>query len=241
MTIKVSDFQLDIHTHTIVSGHAYGTIREMAAGAKERNLEMLGITEHAPGIPGTCTPVYFSNLKMAPKNLYGVKILYGCELNVMNDGTVSLPEKYLAILDYAIAGIHGLCYQDAGIAGNTENVISYMRHPKVRLISHPDDDHTPLDYERLVAGAKQYNVALEVNNSSFLKKEKRLNCVENYRRMLKLCQLYKVPAVVSSDAHDPAYVGRFEEACEFLNELGFDRELLLNTSVAKWMAYIGNK
>lgn len=37
----------DMHMHTLVSGHAYGTIREMAATAGEKNLKLIGITEHA--------------------------------------------------------------------------------------------------------------------------------------------------------------------------------------------------
>lgn len=51
-------FVLDIHTHTLVSGHAYGTIREMAQGAQEKGLALLGLSEHAPGIPGTAHPFY---------------------------------------------------------------------------------------------------------------------------------------------------------------------------------------
>ena len=45
---------LDIHTHTIMSGHAYSTLHEMAQTAKDKGLQILGITEHAPSIPGTC-------------------------------------------------------------------------------------------------------------------------------------------------------------------------------------------
>jgi putative hydrolase len=48
-------------------GHAYGTIREMAKAASEKGIELLGISEHGPGIPGTCAPVYFWNLKVVPK------------------------------------------------------------------------------------------------------------------------------------------------------------------------------
>jgi len=236
--IYPSDFPLDIHTHTIASGHAYGTIREMAEAAAERKLALLGISEHAPGIPGTCHPIYFTNLRVAPRKLNGVDILYGCEINVLNGGTLSLEEKYIEKLDYAIVGIHRLCYEDEGMAKNTENVISCMKHPKVCLVSHPDDDHTPLDYEKLVAAAKKYHVALELNNSSLLKPEKRLNCVENYKRMLRLCREYAAPVMISSDAHDPAYVGRFAEGCELLNEAGFDRELIINTSVEKFLSFI---
>ncbi len=225
-------FPLDIHTHSLVSGHAYGTIREMAQAAAERGLELLGVSEHGPGIPGTCEPIYFSNLRAAPRRLYGVELLYGCEANVLNDGTISL-KTYADRVDYILAGIHAQCYQDAGRTQNTDHVISCMRHEKVFFISHPDDDHTPLDYERLVQGAKAHHVALEVNNSSFLKQEKRLNCVENYRTMLGLCQLHRVPILLSSDAHDPDQVGRFTEAAALLEELSFDEELILNTSVER--------
>lgn len=47
-------YVLDAHTHTIASGHAYSTIREMAKAASEKGLELLGITEHSMKMPGTC-------------------------------------------------------------------------------------------------------------------------------------------------------------------------------------------
>ena len=37
---------MDLHTHTIASGHAYNTILEMAQAASDQGLELLGITEH---------------------------------------------------------------------------------------------------------------------------------------------------------------------------------------------------
>lgn len=240
-TKKKPDFLLDIHTHTCASGHAYGTIREMAWEAKEVGLELFGMSEHAPGIPGTCDPIYFANLDMAPRRLNGVEIMYGCEINVLNDGTLSLEQNYIDHLDYAIIGIHRQCYTDAGAAKNTENVISCMKNDKVCFVSHPDDDHTPLDYEKLVAAAKQYHVALELNNSSLGKPEQRLNCVQNYRTMLALCKKYHAPIIISSDAHDPAYVGRFAMAKELLEQMEFDSELILNTSIEKFKSYIGKK
>ena len=53
----------DMHMHTLASGHAYGTIREMAQAASEQKMEVIGITEHGPGIPGTCDPFYFCNFE----------------------------------------------------------------------------------------------------------------------------------------------------------------------------------
>ena len=66
----------DMHMHTLVSGHAYGTIREMAAAAAEKELSLIGITEHAPGIPGTVNPFYYLNLEVIPRTIYGVEVPY---------------------------------------------------------------------------------------------------------------------------------------------------------------------
>ena len=69
--------------HSLLSGHAFGTIRELAAEASRRGLSLIGVTEHAPGIPGTVDPIYFRNLCDAPRELYGVEMLYGSEVNVL--------------------------------------------------------------------------------------------------------------------------------------------------------------
>ena len=219
----------DVHTHTLASGHAYGTIREMAQAAAEQGLKILGITEHAPGIPGTVNPFYFCNLKVVPRTLYGVQILHGSEINVLDDGSLSLEQKWIDKLDYAIVGIHTPCYDNAGPKQNTKNLIQCMKNEKVRLISHPDDDRTPLDYPELVQAAKIYHVALEVNNSSLSSKGSRQNCAENYRTMLRYCQELRVPVIVNSDAHDPSAVGRFSQAEHLLERLDFDLSLVLNT------------
>lgn len=234
-------FIADIHTHSIASGHAYGTIREMAQAAADKKMKMLGISEHAPGIPGTTDPFYYRNLRVIPRNLYGTVIVHGCEINVLDDGTRSLDDSYLKYLDYAIVGIHRQCYTDQGKERNTDNLIACMQNEKVKLVSHPDDNHTPLDYPRLVQAAKELHVALEVNNSSFTKQEERLGCLENYRSMLQLCEQYRVPVVVSSDAHDPSWVARFDEASAFLEEMHFDPSLLLNLedNLEAFLAFFG--
>lgn len=234
-------FALDIHTHTLVSGHAYGTIREMAQAASERGLALLGFAEHGPGIPGTCDPIYFAALEHAPRKLYGVELVYGCEINVLEGGNLSLPERYMDMIDYGIVGIHRNCYTDQGREKNTEDLISCIKHPKVFLVSHPDDDHTPLDYERLVAAAKEYHVALEVNNSSLWKPDKRLGCVKNYETMLSLCRELEVPILVDSDAHDPLEVGELSLAKALLERVDFPEKLILSLKAERFKTFIGMK
>ena len=221
-------FPADVHMHTIVSGHAFGTVREMAFAAAERGLSLIGVTEHGPGIPGTVEPIYFRNLNDAPRRLYGVELLYGSEVNVLTGGKLSLERRVLDCLDYAAAGIHTPCYEDEGVVKNTDNIISCMADPKVRFITHPDDGRYPLDYPALVAAAKEYGVALEVNNSSLRKPTMRPGCVENYETMLPLCMDLQVPLVVNTDAHDPDAVGDFTCALALLERLQVEESLILN-------------
>lgn len=229
----------DLHTHTLSSGHAYGTIRENAQAAAEQGLRILGITEHGPGIPGTCDPIYFVNLRCVPKELYGVRVLHGSEINVLEGGKLSLPERYINDLDYVSAGIHIQCYENQGAAGNTKNVIGCMeKNRKLRFITHPDDSRTPLDYEELCKGARDNNVALEVNNSSLIEPVFRLNSRENYRKMLECCQKYRVPVVIDSDAHDPSAVGKVDLALAMIETYGFDTSLVLNTDEKKLMDFL---
>lgn len=224
----------DLHMHSIMSGHAFGTIRELAEEAARKELKLIGVTEHGPGIPGSCNPIYFWNFVDAPRELYGVEMLYGSEVNVLSGGKIDLvDEKAINGLDYAVVGIHSLCYDNAGITGNTDNLIGCMAHPKVRFVSHPDDNKFPLDFPALVQAARELDVALEVNNASLRKTWLRPGSYENYRELLPLCAEYGVKIVVNTDSHDPHTVGDFTLARELLEELCFPDALILNNDVNK--------
>ena len=235
---SMKPFVADVHMHSILSGHAFGTVRELAFEAAQRNMKLIGVTEHGPGIPGTCDPILFRNFIDAPRVLYGVEMLYGSETNVLNSGEVDLDQRHLNCLDYAIAGIHGLCYENVGAVKNTDNVISCMKNPKVKFISHPDDNNNPVDYPALVQGAKEYGVALELNNSSLRKPKLRPGCVENYKKMLPLCMEYGVPIIVNTDSHDPSQVGDFTLARAFLEQMAFDENLIINNDLEKLKAFL---
>ena len=158
---------LDVHTHTIASGHAYSSLQEMTMAAKEKGLEILGITEHGPHIPGTCDPIYFRNLHCVPRQLYGIKLMLGAELNILNtQGDIDLDEDYWRMLDIRIAGIHSLCWQGGTKEENTQGVINAMRNPFVQIISHPGDGTAELDFEALMKVSKETHTLLEINNHS---------------------------------------------------------------------------
>lgn len=232
--MKLDPVPLDAHTHTIASGHAYGTITEMIHAAQEKHMKILGISEHAPGIPGTCDQFYFCNFKVIPRQYGDLRLIMGSEINILQDGSLSLIDKYIHRLDYGIAGIHIQCYKDMGVEQNTKNVIQAMRHPKISIISHPDDDTTPLDYDKLTDAAKEYGVALEVNNSALRYPRHHVHCIQNYKTMLALCKKKNTPIILDSDAHHPCDVGAMEKIEAFFEqeEIDFPRELILNYNLA---------
>ena len=118
---------VDAHTHTVASGHAYSSLQEMVKAAADKGLEVLGITEHGPSVPGTCPLVYFRNMFVVPRKMYGVQLLMGCEVNILdNNGGLDLTEEYLDRLDIVIAGIHTAWYQGGTKDENTEGLIKII-------------------------------------------------------------------------------------------------------------------
>lgn len=229
---------MDLHTHTVASGHAYSTLREMAKAASEKGLEILGITEHAPMMPGTCHNFYFHNLKTVPRDLYGIRLLLGAEVNILNpEGEIDLSENELKGMDVVIASLHIPCMKPGTREENTAAYLNAMKNPYVNIIGHPDDGRYKIDYEALVQGAKEYGKILEVNNHSLEPNSFRQGAKENDTEMLKYCVKYQVPVIMDSDAHFDAHIAGFDAARSLLTELNFPEELVVNRSVNSLRGY----
>ena len=220
---------IDTHTHTLASGHAYSTMNEMIQAAKDKGLKYLGITEHAPKMPGTCHIFYFENLKVVPRQYGDLTLLLGAEANILDtDGTLDLYDELLDRLDIIIASLHNPCYQKGTATDNTNAYLGAMKNPKVAIIGHPDDGRIPVDYEVLVREAKKHHVALEVNNSSLSPNSFRPNARENVMTYLSLCKEEGVPIIYGSDAHVCYDVANFSFAKEVTDAVAFPKELIIN-------------
>ena len=220
---------IDTHTHTLASGHAYSTMSEMIQAAKDKGLKYLGITEHAPKMPGTCHIFYFENLKVVPRQYGDLTLLLGAEANILDtDGTLDLYDELLDRLDIIIASLHNPCYQKGTATDNTNAYLGAMKNPKVAIIGHPDDGRIPVDYEVLVREAKKHHVAIEVNNSSLSPNSFRPNARENVMTYLSLCKEEGVPIIYGSDAHVCYDVANFSFAKEVTDAVAFPKELIIN-------------
>lgn len=233
---------LDTHSHTIASGHAYNTIREMAQMASQKGLEAISLTEHAPTLPGTCHEYYFQNLKVVPREMYGVRLFMGVEANIMDEnGTLDLKEWILKEMDIVIASIHPPCYKgETTIEAVTNAYLKVMENPLVHIIGHPDDGRYPIDYEAFVKKAKETGTLIEINNSSMRPGSFRPNARKNDRKILELCKKYQAQITLGSDAHIDVDLAEYECALELLKECDFPEELVINTSVEKLEKMLAN-
>lgn len=230
---------LDVHTHTVASGHAYSTIQEMVREAANRGLRILGITEHAPGIPGTCDPIYFRNLHVVPRQMYGVRLLLGSELNILDTtGALDLSEYYYKRLDIRIAGVHSLCWEGGTREENTAGVVAAIRNPWTHIISHPGDGTAELLFEPLVLASKESKTLLEINNSSLNPLRNKDAAVANNLEILRLCKRYEVPVILGSDAHISFDIADYGFIWPLLAETEFPEALIMNDKPEKFLSYL---
>lgn len=239
-------YEADTHTHTIASGHAYNTIMEMVRAAADKGLKALAITDHTKGVPGhemdgAPEEIYFRNFRVIPEEIFGVRLLMGAEVNILNGGSIDLSERALKRQDIVIASIHGQCYDNEGIEKNTEAVLRVLENPWVDILGHPDGSEWPLDYERVIAKAAQTGTIIELNENSYRDPHLRRNCRENQLTYLALCEKMGVPVTIGSDAHFIDVVGQHEHNEALLEEIGFPMELVMNTSAERLVTYLQNR
>lgn len=242
-------YVLDSHTHTYMSGHAYNTIQEMAVAAKTLGLQALGITDHGPTIPGTCDPMYFTNFHVVDRMMYGIELLLGVELNIIDyDGNVDLQGRFLNWIDVGIASIHPNvgngerypAYVPGDIKDNTKAYLGAMENPKVDIIGHPDDGKIPVEYEALAKGARDNHVLLELNAASLepINVRAKNGSAENMKTMLKFCEKYGTHVIVNSDAHCACKIRNFDRVDAILQEIHFPEELVVNRDLELYKSFL---
>lgn len=230
---------LDVHTHTVMSGHAYSSLQEMVAMAQQKGLRVLGITEHGPALPGSCHPIYFKNMHVVPRKFGDLRLLMGAELNILNtQGELDLNEDYYKYMDIRIAGIHALCWEGGSLEENTAGMVAAIRNPWTHIISHPGDGTAELDFEPIVLAAKETHTLLEINNSSLKPSRGKLMARPNNLEILRLCKKYDVPVILGSDAHISFSIGDYEFIPSLLQETQFPEGLIVNNKPDFFFNYL---
>jgi putative hydrolase len=225
--------KIDLHLHTIASGHAYNTILEYVDQAKKLKMKMIGFADHGPSLNSVLTNRwYFENQKRIPKIINGIRILKGIEANIINaHGDLDISDKIITEdLDYVIAYFHMPNeYKDLGVSQNTEVLIKTMKNGKVNIISHPFAEKAiRIDIEKISRAACFYNVLLEVNLGYISNSKFTTSAKENLKKMIAIVKKNRQKIIINSDAHSIWEMADDSILKKYNKEIGLDNTMIIN-------------
>jgi len=237
MQLRETTPEVDTHTHTVLSGHAWSTLSENCSAAKDRGLKGLCLTEHAPGIEGGAPSFIPHSQQMLPDTVDGIRVYKGIEVNILDhQNHLDIPPEYLSLCEFVIASIHSHMFPErAQKDANTATYLEILRNPFVDIIGHADDPSVPCDFEAMVAEAQNQGKLLELNNNSTT--AHRPGSIPSLKRYILCCKDYHQRVCVASDAHFHTMVGSVAPLMALLDELAFPPELIVNLTKDRFDAY----
>ena len=239
MHIPIS-IEVDSHTHTIASGHAYSSLGENVTAAVAAGIKLLAITEHGPAMPGSPHIWYFKNMRVIPRIMSGVAILRGIEANIIDSkGTLDIDEDILSCLDIILASLHEPVISPTTKNQHTDTVIKAMASGKIDVFAHGGNPSFPVDVEEIAKAAKAYNVLVEINNSSFT--TSRPGSEKNCTALAEAVGRHDGFLTFGSDAHIACKVGDFSECLAFIDTIGFPTNRLLSTDYRRFLQWLREK
>ncbi len=231
--------EVDVHTHTVISGHAFSTLLENVAYGKRAGLKGLVITEHGPATPGGAPAFIPHSQGGLPKFVEGLRVYNGAEINILDSaGNLDIPEKYRLFLDFALASLHIESCTPSTLEANTAAMINALSDPCVDTIAHPENPAFQIDVEALVSAAKRLNKCLELNNHSY---RMRADGMPTAYKMIALCKKKEVRLTLGSDAHLATMVGDFENAARMIRETDFPAALIVNRTLQSFERYLDER
>lgn len=232
-------YLVDLHAHTIASTHAYSTFSDYFLEAANKGMKLFAITDHGPDMEDAPHQWHFANMPVLPRMVNGVGLLYGIEANIKNkQGEIDCNDKMDRQLDIILAGFHEPVLAPQSLADNTEAMIATIRRGKVQIITHPGNPKYPIDIEAVAQAAKESNVALEMNNSSFL--HSRVGSEANCLAIAKAVKKAGGWVSLGSDSHYAGYLGNFDKVIEMLKSIDFPEEQILNVSPRRVLDFLAS-
>ena len=238
--VEQSLVEVDTHTHTVASSHAYSTVLEMAQYAAAAGLKAIVITDHGSALPdGVASEWHFGNLRCLPPYICGVRVLHGAEANIIDfNGSLDLSLEHQQKLDWIIASFHEPTLAHGSVEDHTRAYLALSDNPYIDVIGHSGSDPYQYDYEKVLPVFKAKSKLVEINNHSF---DVREGAAVNCRDIALICKKYDIPIVVNSDAHSCFSVGNVKEAFRMLSSIDFPTGLIINLEFSRLANWIENK
>lgn len=172
--VTPKDVKGDIHVHSNMSGDG----REEPPAVVERAIALgydyIGITDHTKGlgVAGKLSDKellnYADQLRKLNQRYPKIRILAGCELNILADGRLDVADETLAELDVVIASVHSAFAQSREIM--TERILRAVANPHVDILAHPTTrllgyrEEIQADWSKIFDKASETGTALEINS-----------------------------------------------------------------------------
>ena len=229
--------EVDSHTHTIASGHAYSSLGENVAAAAAQGIKLLAITEHGPAMPGSPHIWHFMNMRVIPRIMNGVGILKGIEANIINaKGELDIDDNLHAHLDIVLASLHEPVLKPSSQNVHTDAIIQAMSSGKMDVFAHGGNPVFPIDVDEIAKAAKAFNVLVEINNSSFT--TSRRGSEKNCTSLAEAVGRHGGKLTFGSDAHIACNVGRFTECIAFVQKIGFPADRIISTCCRSFVTFL---
>ncbi len=237
---KTHHIEVDSHTHTVASGHAYSTLAENVEAAAARGIKLLAITDHGPSLPGAPHFWFFRNMRVIPRIMNGVGVLRGIEANIINfKGELDTDTEMVEQLDIILASLHEPLVVPATRQLHTDAVVKAMASGKIDVFAHGGNPAFPIEVEEVAKAAAFHNVLVEINNSSFT--TSRPGSEKNCAALAEAVARHGGYLTFGSDAHIAGKVGVFDECLAFVEKIGFPEERILTFSGGAYLDFLKGK
>ncbi|SQA95377.1 Probable phosphatase YcdX [Yokenella regensburgei] len=183
---------------------------------------------------------HFINMRIWPRVVDGIGILRGIEANIKNtQGEIDCTGPMLTSLDLIIAGFHEPVFPPQDKATHTEAMIAAMANGTVHIISHPGNPKYPVDIPAIAQAAAKYQVALEINNSSFVASRK--GSEDNCRAIAEAVRDAGGWVALGSDSHTAFTLGDFTECRKILDAVNFPEDRILNVTPRRLLSFLESR
>jgi DNA polymerase (family 10) len=202
--ISLEDIRGDLQSHTReTDGHA--SLEEMVDAAVALGYEYLAITDHsqnvsmAKGLDAERLAKQIEAIDALNDKRDDLRILKGCEVDILKDGSLDLPDEILQQLDLTVCSIH--YNRNLSRDQQTRRVLRAMENPNFKIFGHPTgrilNERPPyeIDLERIMKAARENGCILELNAHP--------DHLDISDTQCKMARDMGVMLAVSTDAHRP--------------------------------------
>ncbi|CAJ0703029.1 DNA polymerase/3'-5' exonuclease PolX [Ralstonia wenshanensis] len=204
--VEQSDIKGDLHVHTSASDGTAG-LEAMAAQARLLGYQYLAVTDHSPriGITHGLTAERLAAQADAIDRFNAEHegwpvLLKGVEVDILEDGSLDLPDSVLGRLDLVVGAIHSHFSLPAG--QQTSRILRALDHPHFTILAHPlgrligERNACNVDLKRVLTAIAQRGCYVEANAQPSRLDLSDVGC--------RLAKAEGVLVSIASDAHSPA-------------------------------------